>query len=164
LITFANTQRIRRSSIIFWRCQSALLFSESQLQYPTGSEEHRRVDAARRRSSARAGHAPRPFWHRWPRLKPPRACPTSTPARFSFHSPSPLVRSSAAVAAATPASLFLLAVAKSLTTSSSQCRLVLFYLLHPWLHRLSFGKGALSVPATAAMRVSSPELRPPWLG
>ena len=34
----------------------------------------------------------------------------------------------------------------------------------PWLHRLSFGKGALSVPDTAAMCVSSPELRPPWLG
>ena len=60
------------------------LFTESQLQYPTGSEEHRRVDAARRRSSARAGHVPQPFWHRWPRLNPPRACPTSSPARFSF--------------------------------------------------------------------------------
>ena len=72
--------------------------AESTATVPTVSEHHRRVYAARRRSPDRAVHAPRPSWHRWPCLKPPRACQTHSPIHFSLPlSPSFVSAAAAAV-------------------------------------------------------------------
>ena len=164
MISLANTQRIRRSSLVFWRCQSAFrslnhCYSARQVQKITAAWMPRvagllLAQATRRGRSGTAGLA-----------LSPRA--PARPVPGSFFVFIRLLRS----LTATPPQPQQLRRARSCSPSQNRSlhlhrSAALFSSTSstPWLHRLSFGKGALSVPDTAAMRVSSPELRPPWLG